>query len=195
MKPDTRAALIILLPAVLLIAVSTAVGQEGFVTPAENLVTEGIPKIPASMAEQLDRYSEFRDAGFLNWHPVKREMIISTRFADTPQLHLVKFPGGARTQLTFYKDGVFEASYQPTVGNYIVFSKDTGGNENFQKYRYDIATGAVTLLTDGKSRNTGGVWSHDGKRYEYESTRRNGEDADLRIMDPQNPVPDRLLAE
>ena len=185
----------ILLPVIILISAAWVLPQDGYVTPGENLVTESIPKIPAAMAEELDRYNEFRDAGFLSWHPVRREMIIYTRFADTPQLHVVKMPGGARTQLTFYKDGVFEASYQPTLGNYLVFSKDSGGNENYQKYRYDFATGTVAMLTDGKSRNTGGVWSHDGKRYEYESTRRNGEDADLRVMDPENPASDRLIAE
>ena len=31
--------------------------------------------------------------------------------------------------------------------------KDVGGGEFFQLYRYDLATGDMTLLTDGKSRN------------------------------------------
>ncbi|MBV9240611.1 MAG: S9 family peptidase [Acidobacteria bacterium] len=179
----------------LMVFLCSLLAQDEYVTPGENLVTEGIPKVPAAMAAELDRYSDFRDAGFLSWHPVRREMVIATRFADTPQLHLVKFPGGDRTQLTFFKDGVEEASYQPTLGNYLVFSKDTGGNENFQKYRYDFATGAITIITDGSSRNTGGVWSHDGKRYEYESTRRNGEDADLHVIDPERPSSDRMIAQ
>jgi len=38
---------------------------------------------------------------FADWNPLRREMLISTRFGDTPQLHLVKSPGGARQQLTF----------------------------------------------------------------------------------------------
>ena len=32
---------------------------------------------------------------------MRREMLIGTRFADTAQIHIVKMPGGARTQLTF----------------------------------------------------------------------------------------------
>jgi len=57
------------------------------------------------------------------------------------------------------------ASYQPIDGRYIVFTKDVGGGEFFQKYRYDVATGEITLLTDGKARNVGGAWSHKGDRY------------------------------
>src|SRR5215207_1879256 len=72
------------------------------VTPPDNLVTENIPPIPASIAESVGRYTESRAAGFRSWHPVRREMLIRTRFADAPQLHHVKFPLGARTQLTFF---------------------------------------------------------------------------------------------
>jgi len=175
--------------------VNVVVAQSDVVTPADNLVVEGIPRIPAAMAEAINRYTEFRYAGLANWHPTKREMLISTRFADTSQIHLVKFPGGARTQLTFFKDSVDSAGYQPTRGDYFVFSKGSGGNENYQKYRYDFATGAITLLTDGKSRNTGGVWAISGDKYAYESTRRNGEDVDIWMMNPADPKSDRMVAQ
>src|SRR2546426_4593977 len=46
-------------------------------------------------------------------------------------------------------------------------------------------------LTDGKSRNVGGAWSHKGDRYAYMSTRRNGRDLDLWAVDPGNPPSDR----
>jgi dipeptidyl aminopeptidase/acylaminoacyl peptidase len=174
--------------------------QSEFVTPGENLVVEGIPGIPAAMAEEIDRYTEFRYAGLSSWHPLRREMLIGTRFAETSQIHVVKFPGGARTQLTFFKDRAGGASYQPTHGDFFVFSKASGGNEQYQKYRYDFKTGAITLLTDGRSRNTGGVWSNSGDKYVYESTRRNGEDVDIWMLNPTAPVNDslhgnRMLAE
>ena len=171
------------------------VAQDDMISPADNLVVEGIPKIPSSLAEEINRYTEFRFAGLSNWHPTKREMLISTRFANTEQIHLVKFPGGARTQLTFFRDSVNGASYQPVRGDYFVFTKGVGGNENYQKYRYDFATGAITLLTDGKSRNTGGVWANAGNAYAYESTRRNGEDVDIWLLNPAEPKSDRMLAQ
>ena len=159
----------------------------------ENLVTDGMPAIPSRIAEAARRYGEFRAADFWDWHPTRREMIIGTRFGDAPQLHRVAFPGGARTQLTFFPDPVSGASYQPADGRYIVFTKDVGGAEFFQKYRYDAATGDITLLTDGKSRNVGGAWSHKGDRYAYMSTRRNGRDLDLWVMDPSDPASDRMV--
>src|SRR2546425_5918970 len=185
----------IVLPLFFAASTTVVVAQNDVITPADNLVVEGIPKIPLALAEEINRYTEFRGAGLNNWHPTKREMLINTRFADTSQIHLVKFPGGARTQLTFFRDSADGASYQPTRGDYFVFSKGVGGNENYQKYRYDFATGAITLLTDGKSRNTGGAWSNTGTWYAYESTRRNGEDLDIWIINPSEPKSDHMLAQ
>jgi hypothetical protein len=75
-----------------------AFSQSDEVIPGDNLVVEGVPRIPVSLVETADRYSNFRGAALDSWDPVKREMLISTRFADTNQIHLVKMPGGARTQ-------------------------------------------------------------------------------------------------
>ena len=180
---------------VLLLSTGWMMAQTGDLTPADNLVTENIPKIPASLVEGVGRYTEFRAAGLADWHPTKREMLIATRFGDTAQVHHVKFPGGARTQLTFFPDSVGGARYQPKQASYFVFVKGSGGNERFQAYRHDFATGNVTLLTDGKSRNTGGVWSNGGDELVYSSTRRNGADNDLYLMDPADPKSDRLLLE
>ena len=165
------------------------------IAPGDNLVTQGIPPVPAELAESVNRYTEFRAASLASWHPKSREMLINTRFADTPQVHLVKMPGGARTQLTFFKEPARGGSIRPRVGDCFVFAKDVGGNEFFQLYRYDLATGDVTLLTDGKSRNTDPTWSRDGTRLAYGSTRRTGKDVDLYVIDPSDPKSDRRLVE
>lgn len=165
------------------------------VQPNENLVIEGIPAIPQTIANQVDRYTQFRSAGINSWHPTKREMLISTRFADVSQIHQVQSPLGARQQLTFFPEQVRGATFQPTEGNYFVFSKDSGGNEFAQNYRYDLATGEVTLLTDGQSKNSRGVWSSQGDRMVYSSTRRTGRDNDFYIINPAQPASDKLLVE
>jgi len=136
---------------------------------------------------------EFRAAAFQGWHPTRRELLVTTRFADTPQLHLVKMPGGQRQQLTFFAEPVAGGSFQPKTGAFIVFAQDTGGGEFYQLYRLDPANGQVTLLTDGKSRNSGPQWSHGGQQFAYTSTRRNGRDTDVYVMDPSAPQSDRLL--
>jgi dipeptidyl aminopeptidase/acylaminoacyl peptidase len=174
---------------------SVAFSQSDEIVPNENLVTEGIPNIPSSLAETVDRYNNFRGASLDSWDPVKREMLISTRFADTSQIHLVKMPGGARTQLTFYADRVAGAQYSPTKDDSFVLSKDIGGGEFFQFYRYDVATGDVTLLTDGKSRNTNPAWSYTGDKIAYGSTRRTGNDVDLYVVNPTQPKSDHLLVQ
>ncbi|MEO6488873.1 MAG: alpha/beta fold hydrolase [Ferruginibacter sp.] len=160
---------------------------------SNNLIIQGIPDIPASIKTEVQRYTESRSAGFVDWHPTKRSMLISTRFANVPQLHLVQMPMGARKQVTFYDEAVTNANYEPLTGAYFVFSKDIGGNEFAQLYRYDEATGNVTLLTDGgRSQNGGIIWSHGGKRMAYGSTRRNGSDRDVYVMDPSNAGSDTL---
>lgn len=181
--------------AVVFCLVAAAFAQNDEVVPNENLAVEGVPKIPASLAASVERYSNFRGAGLQSWDPVKHEMLISTRFADTNQIHIVKMPGGARTQLTFYSDRVGGALYPPAENGGFIFQKDIGGGEFFQIYRYDNATQDVTLLTDGKSRNTDPVWSHDGKKVVYGSTRRNGNDVDLWVVEPADPKTDHLLAQ
>jgi len=182
------------LSAVVFIAV-TALAQNSEIAPNENLVAEGIPKIPASLAESVSRYSESRFAAFLSWHPQRREMLVLTRFADTNQVHLVRMPGGARTQLTFFPDRVGNAAFEPVQGKSFLFSKDVGGGEFFQIYRFDVDTGEITLLTDGKSRNTGPRWSYQGDRIAYGSTRRTGNDVDIWVVGTSDPSSAHMVSQ
>ncbi len=167
--------------------------QDGTIAPGENLVVDGVPAIPASLVETAGRYGSYRSATLADWSPTRREMLITTRFADTAQLHLVKMPGGERQQLTFFADAVGSGRFHPNGGDYIVFAKDIGGGEWYQLYRYDMTSGDVTLLTDGKSRNLMGPWSSGGDQIAYMSTRRTGKDTDLWVMNPAEPKSDRLL--
>ena len=166
------------------------------ITPSENLVVDGIPPISARLAAEVRRYTESRSAALADWHPARRELLISTRFANTAQIHRVAAPLAARTQLTFFEEPVTGASYEPREGRYFLFARDVGGNEFRQIYRYDLATGLATLLTDGgRSQNGGLEWSTRGDRVAYASTRRNGSDRDIYVMDPLNPGSTRLLLE
>src|ERR1700674_4611174 len=186
--------LLLILAAMFLVAVGAPV-QEPVIVPADNLIVDGVPKIPASLAEMAGRYGSYRSASLADWHPTRREMLIATRFGDTPQLHLVKMPGGARQQLTFFADSVGSGWLHPNGGDYIVFAKDIGGVLMYQLYRYDVASGILVLLADGKSRNLLGPWSSDGDRIAYMSTRRTGKDTDLWVMNPSDPKTDHLLTQ
>ncbi len=101
---------------------------------------------------------------------------------------------GARTQITFFDEPVSATSYEPLKGDYLVYSKDIGGNEFGQLFKLDLKTLQSTLLTDGgKSQNGGITWRKDGKGFYYASTKRNGGDRDIYYMDPNNPKSEKLI--
>jgi hypothetical protein len=102
-----------------------------------NLVAEGIPPIPKELAQRVERYTEFRSAVPLSWHPQRREMLIATRFADTAQIHTSKCPA-ARARSSRFSRARRRASVRPTSGESYVFSMDAGGNEFDQLYRFDL---------------------------------------------------------
>ena len=105
-------------------------------------------------------------------------------------------PGGARTQQTFFGDRVTDAGYQPHRGDYFLIRKDVVGGEWYQIFRFDVASGDITMLTDGESRNSEFVWSNKGDRIAYSGTLRNNEDLDIYVIDPAaKPEPRRPLTE
>lgn len=171
-------------------------GQNTDIPLAENIVVDGIPAISNSIIAEVKSYTETRGASLVSWHPKKKEMLISTRFGNSSQLHYVKMPGGDRQQITFYDEPVGGAIYEPNNGDYFIFSKDMGGNEFAQLYKFDVKTKKVELLTDGKRSQNGGV-SYNTKKnlIAYTSTSRNGSDRDFYTMDPNNPSSNKLIGE
>ena len=54
--------------------------------------------------------------------------------------------------------------------------------------------GKITLLTKGgRTRNTGPIWSRDGKYIAFTSTARDGQNGDIWIEDPHDPASARIL--
>ena len=157
------------------------------------LVADGIPAVPQELAEKTRPYMEFRTAGLQGWNPHTRGIAITTRFGNVPQVHEVARPMADRRQITFEPDTISSASYARGKGDVMIVQKDVGGSEFWQLYR--LENGRLNLLTDGKSRNSLNAWSHDGRWLAYTSTRRNGTDNDLYVMDPRRPKSDRLVAQ
>ncbi len=154
---------------------------------AGNLVIDGIPEIPASVSERTAQYDNVRSASLFGWTPAG-EVLISTRFGETAQVHSVASAGAARRQLTFFAEPVAGATFDPRGdGRSFLFSRDAGGAEAWQLYRFDLASGQSTLLSDGKSRNELGPWAHQPGRIAFSSTRRNSKDFDLWVMDVSAP--------
>ncbi len=120
-------------------------------------------------------------------------MLIATRFANTAQIHRVAMPMGARKQLTFEAEPVGSGAWSPKRADIMLVEKDIGGNEFYQIYA--MKDGRLDLLTDGKSRNSFNAWSKDGNLLAYTSTRRNGRDSDIYVMDPRDPRTSRMVAQ
>ena len=167
-----------------LLAASAFAGAAPAVNRVEagNRIGENIPEIPAELTDRLQRYSNTRGASLGGWLADGSGLLITTRFANTVQVHRVKMPGGAREQLTFYDEPIASVAANPKRAGF-VFGKDVGGSEFWQLYWFDMATREVKLLTDGKSRNQDPLWSHDGSKLAYGSTERNGKDTDVWVLD------------
>lgn len=157
------------------------------------IVVDGVPAVPTELATATRPYMEYRTATFLGWHPSDRSMLIATRFGNTAQIHRVATPMGARTQMSFEQEPVASGSWAPKTADVMVVEKDVGGSEFYQLYT--LKDGQLTLLTDGKSRNQFSTWSGDSKLIAYSSTKRNGTDSDLYVMDPRDPATARMVAQ
>jgi dipeptidyl aminopeptidase/acylaminoacyl peptidase len=157
-----------------------------------NLVMENIPEIPASVGERLRQYQNVRGHGFSDW--ADEGILIGTRFGETSQVHHVKAPGGARQQVTFYNEPVGGGNVSPAGGSF-VFGKDTGGDEFFQGYLFDVATGGVTQFTEPGTRNGGLAWSDDGTQVAWYRSTAGDPNWDIMIADPSDPTSARVAHE
>lgn len=168
-------------------AASQGVPAEAMIPVPGKLKVEGVPALPKAIEQAVERYTEFRGAGPMSWHPFERGLIIRTRFGDVSQAHFLAGPKMDRTQLTFFPEGIAGASFPRHTADYLIVSADLGGSEFNQLYRFDLATRDITLLTDGKSRNSGGSVNRAGL-LAHTSTRRTGKDNDLYVIDPMKPA-------
>ena len=72
-------------------------------------------------------------------------ILVTTRFGQSMQLHVVDRAMGARTQITFGREPVTSGAFQPGDPMVVYFRRDVGGSENWQIYRLDRRTGRTDL--------------------------------------------------
>ena len=159
-----------------------------------NLVIEGVPEIPPHVRERLHQYENTRSASFVDFTG-DGGMLIATRFAETTQVHKVDEPLGMRRQLTFYDEPVAEAVVREGDRSVFAFGKDTGGNEFFQGWLFDLETGRTAHFTEDGTRNGNFVWRNDGSRLAWSRLTGSSPDWDILAGDPANPAGvERVLA-
>ena len=185
---------------------ATSVDAGETIAPNANLFVQGIPPIPKSVADEVARYTDFRGHAFVDWHPTKREMLVSHRKAggNTTQIFRLASPLAELEPLTDFADPVRNASYEPLTGDAIVFERSTGGDEAAQIYRLDLATRQVTVVSEPNLRNDMQGWLHESNRLLYLSvpldrTAGGGGRTEiaqtLTLVDPAHPETRRKLAE
>ena len=183
-----RIYLLLLLAAPFLLDASAAVPR----VERGNLIFDNIPEPAAGLTDKLEAYLGARQATPLGFSP-KGQLLITTRFGDVDQLHLVERPGGERRQLTFLREPVAHAVFSPDPGrSAYVYVKDEGGNEKSQIYYQRLGEPGAKLLTDGKSLNGSPVWSNAGREVAYFSTARDGASYDIDIAEPDSGALPRL---
>lgn len=164
---------------ILLTPAQAAEAPAALVQPNANLLVQGIPAIPQSLADDVARYTDFRGHSFVDWHPSKREMLVSHRKAgaNTAQLFSVSAPKngkpGELQALTDAPDPVSRAAYEPKTGKYLVFERANGGDEVAQLYRLDLGAKAdktPLLLTPPQERHALLSWLNAGAELIYAST-------------------------
>src|SRR5262245_1559663 len=102
---------VVLLGALVVLGVGLAAADDEVVPPAENLVVDGVPKVPASLAAAVASYTELRPTSFMAWHPTRREMLVSSTVDGVAQIHSLATPGGRLAQMTHAEKPTIYARY------------------------------------------------------------------------------------
>lgn len=122
-----------------------------------------LPPPPGLQADGLPALQRVAAAGaeapvlrFLGWHPQRREMLVLASAGGSQQLHRLAEPGARPQALTGGRERVDSAQWEPQRGEYLVFSRDRGGDEAFRLYRLqppdsrrDALAEPVTLTPEG----------------------------------------------
>lgn len=172
------------------------------------LAIVGVPRPPAVTVEGGERVGwqpVLDNAGHLwrarqsrslvAWLPDGSGVLLrSRRWVLESRLHRMAAPGGTAEFLPRIPRNVGGVHGAPGR-DHMILSWDTDGNEQHRLYRWDLKASEPTLLTTEDERAHFGAFEPDGGRIAYTSTRRNGIDFDVYVMDPEAPSSDRRVLE
>ena len=168
------------------------VAQSEEIAPNANLETQGIPRVPASLAPQVKRYTGAYGLPLAGWNNTKREVLLKG-ISSASWVSRLTAPGATPQTWLYWQEPNFYDFYFQPQGKYLVYNRDVAGNEAFQLYLYDIEKRASTLLTDSKTRSTEPVWSNAGKQVIYSSSPSGNNGVNLNLIDPFAPKSNRIL--
>jgi dipeptidyl aminopeptidase/acylaminoacyl peptidase len=133
--------------------------------------------------ELLIRLLEARSAVIADVAADAAEMLVRWDDTGSMQIYRLLVAGGELTQLTFLTEPISAARYAGGTDSAVV-AVDQGGDENFQLWRLDLRTGQLTeLVVEPGVKHDLGAVSRDGRSVAFTSTRRNGVDFDVHVLD------------
>ncbi len=168
----------------------------------------GVPKPPAITTEGIGRVGwrpVLEDAGGL-WQSRQSKSLVAW-MPDGSGLLVQGRRMILDARLHTLSDAVGEPVFLPQIPrnvgaihgypgrNHMVLGWDTDGDEQFRLYRWDLGDSDPVLLTSESERAAFGAFEPNGPRIAYISTRRNGTDFDVYLMDPLDPRTDRRILE
>ena len=153
--------------AILLVAslkVPPAIAQSEIISPGKNIETTGVPPIPGSLAREVDPYRGAYGLPLAGWNPVKREIWLKG-LSSVTWISRVRNPGATPETSSIYikSSGIYDI-YLQAQNQYLAYTRDVDGNEQFQLYLYKNSGGKSTLLSDGKTLSTEPVCSNRGDK-------------------------------
>ncbi len=120
----------------------------------------------------------FRTPNVYNWgegfdlSPIGRSIVFMWNISDQWQLYLMSIDGGDARPITSGVESKMSPRFSPD-GTHIAFLQDFHGDENFDVYVLDLATGDITnfIPDTPEGLNEWLRWSPDGERIYYTSNR------------------------
>ena len=168
----------------------------------------GVPRPPAISAEgvgrvgwqpvldnagQLWRTQESRS--LVTWMPDGSGVLVrARRWLLDSRLHTLSHAAADPVFLPELPRNV-AGIYGDPGRDYLILGWDTDGDEQHRMYRWDLDGADPVLLTTDSERVGFGAFEPDGARIAYTSTRRNGADFDVYVMDPTDPKSDARVLE
>jgi dipeptidyl aminopeptidase/acylaminoacyl peptidase len=131
----------------------------------------------------IERYLQIRSASSAGLSPDGRTVAFLTNVTGSNQIWTVPASGGWPDPITFFADRVAAVEWSPR-GDWLAFSRDAGGDENYQLWLVSPDGSRLVELTKAPGvRHNFGSWSKDGRFIAYASNARNPKHFDVHVLD------------
>ncbi len=149
--------------------------------PPEASATLGASAQDSVENEILTAYIHVRMARFGGWDGGSG-MYVGSQLGRLPQLYQVAASGSERKQVTHFtkRMSTFDVNPDPRK-RLLLYSRDAGGDEEFQLGLFDLARGTDHPLACPAGRAEGVLWNDSGSAFAYAHTPKGTDRWDIRI--------------